>query len=40
VEAILNEVLNEGREFAEVVRFYTDASSRPAVVKAKMMLNL
>jgi hypothetical protein len=40
VEAILNEVLNEGREFAEVVRFYTDASSRPAVVKAKVMLNL
>jgi hypothetical protein len=40
VEAILNEVLNEGREFDDVVRFYTDASSRPAVVKAKVMLNI
>ena len=40
VEAILNEVLNEGRKFEEVVKYYTDSTSRPAVVKAKMMLNL
>lgn len=40
VEAILNEVLNEGRKFEEVVKYYTDSTSRPAVVKAKVMLNL
>ena len=39
-EAILNEVLNEGRPFDEVTRFYTDASSRPSVVKAKQILNI
>jgi hypothetical protein len=40
VEAILNEVLNEGRKFEEVTKYYTDSTSRPAVVKAKQMLNL
>ena len=40
VEAILNEVINEGREFAEVVRFYTDSTGRPAAAKAKVMLNI
>lgn len=40
VESILNEVLNEGRKFEEVTRFYTDSTSRPAVVKAKQILNL
>ena len=40
VEAILNEVINEGREFAEVVRFYTDSTGRPAAAKAKLMLNI
>jgi hypothetical protein len=34
VEAILNEVLNEGRMYSEVVKYYTDASSRPAAAKA------
>jgi hypothetical protein len=40
VEAILNEVINEGREFAEVVRFYTDSTGRVAAAKAKLMLNI
>lgn len=39
VEAILNEVLNEGRKLEEVTRFYTDSTSRPAAVKAKLMLD-
>ena len=39
VEAILNEVLNEGRKFEEVTRFYTDSSSRPAVGRAKQILD-
>ena len=40
VEAILNEVLNEGRPFNEVVKYYTDSTARPAVVKAKQILNI
>jgi hypothetical protein len=39
VEAILNEVINEGREFAEVVKYYTDSTGRPAAAKAKLMLD-
>jgi hypothetical protein len=39
VEAILNEVLNEGRKFEEVIRFYTDSTGRPAAVKAKLVLD-
>jgi hypothetical protein len=39
VEAILNEVLNEGRTFEEVTRFYTDKSGRVAAMKAKLMLD-
>ena len=39
VEAILNEVLNEGRSFADVTKFYTDSTSKPAVAKAKAMLD-
>lgn len=38
VESILNEVLNEGREFSEVTRFYTDSTGKTAKVKAEMML--
>ena len=38
VEAILNEVLNEGREFAEVVKYYTDSTGRVAKAKAEVML--
>jgi len=38
VEAILNEVINEGREFEQVVKYYTDSTSRPAVGKAKEIL--
>jgi hypothetical protein len=38
VEAVLNEVLNEGRTFEEVTRFYTDKSGRVAAAKAKLML--
>lgn len=38
VEAILNEVINEGREFGEVVRFYTDSTGRVAKAKAEVML--
>ena len=38
VEAILNEVINEGREFAEVVRFYTDADGRKSKAKAALLL--
>jgi hypothetical protein len=38
VEAILNEVINEGREFEQVVKYYTDSTSRPAVAKAKEIL--
>jgi hypothetical protein len=40
VEAILNEVINEGREFAEVVKYYTDSTGRVAAAKAKLMLNI
>ena len=39
VEAILNEVLNEGRSFEDVTKFYTDSTSKPAVAKAKVMLD-
>ena len=39
VEAILNEVLNEGRKFEEVIRFYTDSTGRPAAAKAKLVLD-
>jgi hypothetical protein len=39
VEAILNEVLNEGRSFEDVTKYYTDSTSKPAVVKAKVMLD-
>jgi len=38
VEAILNEVLNEGREFGEVVKYYTDSTGRVAKAKAEVML--
>lgn len=38
VEAILNEVLNEGREFAEVVKYYTDSTGRVAKAKAELVL--
>lgn len=38
VEAILNEVINEGREFAEVVRFYTDTEGKKAKAKAALLL--
>jgi hypothetical protein len=39
VEAILNEVLNEGRPFKEVTKYYTDSTGRVAAVKAKLMLD-
>jgi hypothetical protein len=39
VEAVLNEVLNEGRPFEEVIRFYTDKTNRVAAMKAKLMLD-
>jgi hypothetical protein len=39
VEAILNEVLNEGREYQSVVKYYTGPSNRVAAVKAKLMLD-
>ena len=38
VEAILNEVINEGRAFNEVVKYYTDSTGRVAAAKAKLML--
>ena len=38
VEAILNEVINEGREFAEVVRFYTDSEGKKSKAKAELLL--
>jgi hypothetical protein len=38
VEAILNEVLNEGREFGEVVKYYTDSTGRVAKAKAELVL--
>jgi len=28
VEAILNEVLNEGRAFSQVIKYYTDSSTK------------
>ena len=34
VEAILNEVLNEGRMYSEVVKYYTDSTGRVAAAKA------
>ena len=40
VEAILNEVLNEGRPFNEVVKYYTDSTGRKAAEKAKQILNI
>ena len=39
VEAILNEVLNEGRTFEEVTKYYTDSTGRVAAAKAKLMLD-
>jgi hypothetical protein len=39
VEAILNEVLNEGRMYSEVVKYYTDSTGRVAAAKAKLMLD-
>lgn len=39
VEAILNEVLNEGRTFEDATKYYTDSSARPSVPKAKMILD-
>jgi hypothetical protein len=38
VEAILNEVINEGREFAEVVKYYTDAEGKKSKAKAELLL--
>ena len=38
VEAILNEVLNEGRAFNEVVKYYTDSTGRVAKAKAELVL--
>ena len=38
VEYILNEVINKGRMYSEATKYYTDASSRPAAAKAKMIL--
>jgi hypothetical protein len=38
VEAILNEVINEGRTFNEVVKYYTDSTGRVAKAKAEVML--
>ena len=38
VEAILNEVLNEGRMYSEVVKYYTDSTGRPAAAKAWTVL--
>jgi hypothetical protein len=38
VEAILNEVINEGREFSEVVKYYTDSTGRVAKAKAEVVL--
>jgi len=40
VEAILNEVLNEGRPFGEVTKFYTDSTGRKSAEKAKQILNI
>ena len=39
VEAILNEVLNEGRPFEEVTKYYTDSTGRVSAAKAKLMLD-
>lgn len=39
VEAILNEVLNEGRTFEEVTKYYTDSTGRVSAAKAKLMLD-
>jgi hypothetical protein len=39
VEAILNEVLNEGRDYESVVKYYTGPSNRIAAAKAKLMLD-
>jgi hypothetical protein len=39
MEAILNEVLNEGREFLEVVKYYTDSQGRAARKSAEAYLN-
>lgn len=38
VEAILNEVLNEGRAFSQVVKYYTDSSTKMNPAKAKTIL--
>ena len=39
VEAILNEVLNEGRDYQSVVKYYTDKTNRAAAMKAKIILD-
>lgn len=39
VEAILNEVLNQGREFEEATKYYTDSTTKGAVPKAKLILD-
>jgi hypothetical protein len=38
VEYILNEVINKGRMYSEVAKYYTDARSKPAAVKAWAVL--
>ena len=38
VEAILNEVLNEGRMYSEVVKYYTDSTGKVAAAKAWLIL--
>lgn len=38
VEAILYEVLSEGREFSEVVKYYTDSSTKKNPARAKVIL--
>ena len=38
VEYILNEVINKGRMYSEATKYYTDASSKPAAVKAWAVL--
>jgi len=38
VEAILYEVISEGREFSEVVKYYTDSSTKKNPERAKVIL--
>ena len=39
VEALLNEVLNEGRSFEDATKYYTDSMGRASAAKAKLMLD-